>query len=172
MRTVELLVSAPGVEPDRAYALVSDFARYSELVEVVRSVAVRDTDTVDIVVSDWEVYFRNGILRWTEADVFDTAARNIEFEQRSGDFHIFHGHWRVEAAGAGCTVGFEAEFDFGIPSLAGILDPIAQRVLRETIALVLRGLLGEITVVGDDALTATVLEKSSFGGAAREKSVA
>ena len=50
-----------------------------------------------------------------------------------------------------------AEFDFGIPSLAGILDPIAARVLKETIARVVAGLFDKIEIVGDEAVTAALV---------------
>jgi ribosome-associated toxin RatA of RatAB toxin-antitoxin module len=153
-------VHVPGGDADAAYQKVGAFGRYSELVEVVRSVVVHDAAPGEPVPSDWEVYFRNGLLRWSEVDTFDDAARAIAFTQTTGDFHTFTGNWRVESAVDGCQVCFDAEFDFGIPSLAGILDPIAAKVLKETIALVIAGLMGDdIQIVGDEALAASVAAK-------------
>jgi hypothetical protein len=40
-------------------------------------------------------------------------------------------------------VEFTAVFDLGMASLAAILDPIAEQALRDSIELILRGLLGE-----------------------------
>ncbi|MET9560193.1 type II toxin-antitoxin system RatA family toxin [Streptomyces tauricus] len=145
MRSARLTVRTGGVGADEAYRRVRDFARYPELSPVVRSVAVREgTDGEEH--SDWEVFFRNGILRWTEADRFDEERLTIAFRQLHGDFEEFTGTWRVRV-GAGCLIDFAAEFDFGIPSLAGILDPVAERVLKETIATVLTGLFPDATVV-------------------------
>ncbi|WP_369231286.1 type II toxin-antitoxin system RatA family toxin [Streptomyces sp. R21] len=146
MRNAQLTVRAAGVEADAGYARITDFARYPELSPVVRSVMVRQLGG-DEEHSDWEVFFRNGILRWTEADRFDAGRRLITFRQLHGDFEEFTGSWSVRQDGDGCLIDFAAEFDFGIPSLAGILDPVAERVLKETIAAVLAGLFDSSEVV-------------------------
>lgn len=143
MRSVELDHSGTGLTPEEAYDRIRDFARYPELVDVVRSVTVRQSAPGAPVVSDWEVDFRNGVLTWTEQDVFDDTALRISFRQEEGDFESFEGSWQVESAPGGARVRFGAAFDFGLPSLAGIIDPVAERVLRETVEHILRALLGE-----------------------------
>jgi len=150
MRSAQLTIRTKGVVPAAVYNRVKDFARYPELSPVVRSVVVHERRG-DEEHSDWEVYFRNGILRWTEADVFDPARRLIAFRQLSGDFEEFTGTWAVHADGDGCLIEFAAEFDFGIPSLAGILDPVAERVLKETIAAVLTSLFPDAEVMAAPA---------------------
>jgi len=146
MRSAQLTVRATAVDADAGYARITDFAIYPELSPVVRSVTVRQRGS-DEEHSDWEVFFRNGILRWTEADRFDAGRRLITFRQLHGDFEEFTGSWSVRPDDDGCLIDFAAEFDFGIPSLAGILDPVAERVLKETIAAVLAGLFGSTEVV-------------------------
>jgi ribosome-associated toxin RatA of RatAB toxin-antitoxin module len=156
MRSVHVAVELAGVPPDGGYAQVKQFDRYPELVPVVRAVSVHP-QSADEETSDWEVYFRNGILRWTESDRFDPAHLTISFTQLDGDFDTFSGSWEIAATPAGCVVRFDADFDFGIPSLAGIIDPVAERVIKETIARVVIGLFdGNGRVVGDDALAHAV----------------
>lgn len=151
MRSVSLTVSTDRVRPADAYARVGEFGRYPDLVDAVRSVTVHPCPPGAPVPSDWAVNFRNGVLRWSEVDTFDPVLRQIHFEQTTGDFEHFSGDWRVDPDDdQGCRVTFAAEFDFGIPSLAGILDPIAGRVLRETIRTILAALLGEIRVCDDE----------------------
>lgn len=156
------------MSPQAAFARVKDFAAYPDLVDVVRSVTVRHTSDTDES-SDWEVYFRNGILRWTETDRFDPAALTIVFEQIDGDFEEFSGSWVIAADGDGCRIAFDTAFDFGIPSLAGILDPVAERVFKETIARVVRGLFPNAEVIGDEAvaraLAAVLAAAAPVGGA-------
>ncbi|MGW7334123.1 type II toxin-antitoxin system RatA family toxin [Streptomyces sp. NPDC054840] len=145
MRSVAVEHRSAGVDARTAYGLVRDFARYPELVTIVRRVDVAAAQPGGAVVSDWEVDFRNGVLAWSEEDVFDDSAMAISFRQTAGDFETFDGRWAITPAGgggAGCTVRFEAEFDFGLPSLSGIIDPVAERVLRETIEQILQALLG------------------------------
>jgi ribosome-associated toxin RatA of RatAB toxin-antitoxin module len=149
MRHVTLQARVPAASPRACFDRISDFARYPELVDVVRSVTVHPASPDGREHSDWEVYFRNGILRWSEADLKDDGSHSITFEQTEGDFDSFSGSWSIGAADDGCAVTFETDFDFGIPSLAGILDPIAERVFKETIARVLAGLFGTVRVVGD-----------------------
>jgi ribosome-associated toxin RatA of RatAB toxin-antitoxin module len=143
MRTVQLHVAVPAAT-DYAYEKIGDFARYPDLVDVVRSVRVRGGD------SDWEVYFRNGVLRWSETDLMDRGRLRIAFAQTDGDFDHFAGHWCVRPLAAGSLVHFEADFDFGIPSLAGILDPIAERTFQETVLQILVGLFGAGRLVEQD----------------------
>ncbi|WP_406504457.1 type II toxin-antitoxin system RatA family toxin [Streptomyces sp. NBC_00212] len=163
MRSTQLKVRVEAVCPNAAYDRIKDYARYPELTPVVRSVTVREM-TDEEIHSDWEVYFRNGILRWTETDRFDEAKLRISFRQLEGDFAEFTGTWSVTPDGEGCLVDFAAEFDFGIPSLAGILDPVAARVLKETIGVVVTSLFERAHVVGDDPVARSVARAS--GGAA------
>jgi len=156
VRYVTLQALVPAADPGACFDRISDFARYPELTDVVRSVAVHPAAPGGLEHSDWEVYFRNGILRWSETDSKDELGRRIAFEQTDGDFDSLTGSWSISAASDGCAVTFETAFDFGIPSLAGILDPIAERVFKETIARVLAGLFGSVEVVGDPKIAQVI----------------
>lgn len=156
MRSMEIALTSTAADADLAYRRISEFERYPELVDEVRSVVVRADDSGEPLVSDWEIYFRNGPLRWSEVDYFQPTLRRIVFEQVSGDFEVFRGSWQVDARPDGCAVHFEATFDFGIPSLAGVLEPVATKVLKEGIATIVHRLLGTAEVVGDPATAAAV----------------
>ncbi|MFE0251637.1 aromatase/cyclase [Streptomyces sp. NPDC059010] len=144
-------MSTPTATPARAYQLISDFARYPELTDAVKEVTVDEPDADGGVVSTWTVFFRNGLLTWTERDVCDPVARTITFTQLKGDFAVFEGVWRITEADRqdSCRVTFEASFDLGIPSLADLLDPVADAALRDNILRILGGLLGAIQVADD-----------------------
>ncbi|MFJ7997458.1 type II toxin-antitoxin system RatA family toxin [Streptomyces sp. NPDC096310] len=158
MRSVQVIVRVHDVAAAAAFERVGAFSRYPELTEVIRSVTSRQVSEKEEV-SDWDVYFRNGILSWSETDLFDRDALTITFEQTDGDFAEFAGVWRLTADGQDCLVDFSAEFDFGIPSLAGILDPVAERVFKETIARVVISIFGgNAAVVGDEAVARAVAE--------------
>lgn len=158
MRSVRVIIRVHGVDAAAAFERVGAFSRYPELTDVIRSVTSRRISDGEEV-SDWDVYFRNGILSWSETDRFDRDTLTITFEQVDGDFAEFTGVWRLTADGADCLVDFSAEFDFGIPSLAGILDPVAERVFKETIARVVISLFaGNASVVGDEAVARAVAE--------------
>jgi ribosome-associated toxin RatA of RatAB toxin-antitoxin module len=147
MPTVNLELTAHDVDADEGYRRLSDFARYPELTEAVRQVDIDQPGPDGTVVSRWTVQFRNGLLRWSESDTLDPAARTITFRQLTGDFDTFDGQWSVHERPAGCGVVFTARFDLGIPSLAAILDPVAESTLRANILTIARGLFGTVESV-------------------------
>ncbi|MGV9674164.1 type II toxin-antitoxin system RatA family toxin [Nocardia sp. NPDC003482] len=163
MRTVELRMRSERIDADEAYRRIIRMDRYPDLSEDVRSVVVHPGADGEPSTSDWEVYFRNGPLCWTEVDYFQPDRRRISFEQTEGDFDSFRGSWRIEPAGAGCELYFETTFDFGIASLAGIMEPLAEKVLKEGLAIAVHRLLGDATVLDDPTVLAAVTERVAVG---------
>jgi ribosome-associated toxin RatA of RatAB toxin-antitoxin module len=146
LRTVSLRAIATEVDATTAYDRISDFGRYPELTDTVVSVEVGGADH-QAVVSTWTVKFRRGLMRWTERDTFDRDAGTIDFIQLSGDFASCQGMWRVTATEEGTEIEFTAEFDLGMPTLADILEPVAESALRDNITVILGSLLGAIRLV-------------------------
>jgi ribosome-associated toxin RatA of RatAB toxin-antitoxin module len=142
MHTVEIIAHVSGGAPDAIFEVLSDFERYPDLTDAVREVRV-ERETPTRLWSSWEVNFRHGILKWSERDEIDAARRVIAFTQTEGDLAHFTGAWSVDAHPTGCMVHFVAEFDMGMPSLARMLDPIAESALRENIANIVCGLISE-----------------------------
>src|SRR6185436_13237345 len=92
--------------------------------------------------SSWVVEFRSGLLRWTEEDWFRRDQLRLDFRQTEGDFEEFYGGWVIETVPNGVRTALIADFDFGVPSLASIVEPVADRVLTEVTQLILLGLFG------------------------------
>jgi ribosome-associated toxin RatA of RatAB toxin-antitoxin module len=134
-----------------AYTLISAFADYPVLTDAVEAVVVHPPAPDGSVRSEWTVHFRKGLLCWTEEDVFDHDRLTIDFRQIAGDFLSFVGTWSVHPSGPASFVRFEATFDLGIPTLAAILDPVAESTLRENVLRILDGLMGETQLVEDEA---------------------
>lgn len=155
MRTIGLVVHVETVDIRKAFDQISDFGRYPVIAPDVHAVEMRPpAEPGGPRESDWEVNFRRGIMRWTEHEFVDADRLTIEFDQTDGDFEAFRGHWALTPSGHGCEVFFEVTYDFGIESLAGIMDPIAERVIKRVVCAVLVDLFGEITVrSGGAALT-------------------
>ncbi|MFF7097400.1 type II toxin-antitoxin system RatA family toxin [Streptomyces rubradiris] len=151
MRHVELHAQVRLASAEEVFATVPRWERYPELAPHVRSTTVHKTLPEPVGSSSWELHFRSGLLRWTEQDSFFADRLEIRFEQSDGDFDSFEGLWTLRQQGPDVSVVFAADFDFGIPSLASILDPIAERVIRETIAWALTGLFpGSTTILDTD----------------------
>jgi ribosome-associated toxin RatA of RatAB toxin-antitoxin module len=139
----------PHTSASAAYATLADFERYPELCDAVRNVAVTDVSD-NLTVSQWEVNFRAGLLRWTEEDTFDPGALSITFRQLEGDIAVFDGSWECLDAAQGCEIVFYARLDMGIPSLADALEPIAVRALVDNVVSIVRGLFGSAELVASD----------------------
>ena len=79
---------------------------------------------------------------WQEQDKFDPDNLLITFEQTEGDAEEFRGSWQIKPVNAEeCIVTFKAEFSLGIPSLADILEPVAEEAIRENILEMLENML-------------------------------
>jgi ribosome-associated toxin RatA of RatAB toxin-antitoxin module len=149
---------AINADPVTAFPLIADFASYPSLADDVRAVHTTPPAVLGAPrTSDWVMNFRRGIMRWTELEAVDEDRLRIDFEQTDGDFEDFRGSWRVGKAtdgAAGSEVLFEVTYDFGIESLVGIMDPIAERVITRAVCAVLSGLFDHVLVLeGAEALT-------------------
>ncbi|RST06957.1 cyclase [Streptomyces sp. WAC07149] len=149
MRHVELEARVRSERARHVFENVLRWERYPDLAPHVRSATVHATLPESEGSSSWELHFRSGLLRWTERDRFLPDLLEIHFEQTEGDFDSFAGAWRLEQRDEDVVVRFTADFDFGIPSLEGILDPIAERVIKETVAWAVTGLFARTELTGD-----------------------
>lgn len=155
MRHVTLEARIPGERAETVFDTVLDFERYPALTPHVRAVQVHAGPPEPRGSSSWELYFRSGLLRWTETETFDREGLRIDFRQTDGDFDELTGTWLLERDGADCHLRFDADFGFGIPSMDGILDPIAERVIRETIAWAVTGMFTGVELGGRSGTDAT-----------------
>jgi ribosome-associated toxin RatA of RatAB toxin-antitoxin module len=143
VRSIAFEAEAGGVGQDQALDRIADFSRYPQLVEAVQHVEMLPSEPGGPLRSRWAVAFRGGLMRWTESDWIDRDTGEITFEQEEGDLDIFRGRWQVSPGQDGVHVAFKAELDFGVPSIADILEPVACRMLTENIESILRGLFGD-----------------------------
>jgi len=143
MRRVTLHAVIGATSPEYVFHSIAQFERYPQYAPHLQSATVHET-LPGPGRSSWELHFRSGLLRWTEQEDFDRTGLEITFAQLDGDFDEFAGWWRLEPDGADTRLHFEVDFDFGIPSLAGILDPIAERVIKETVAWVVVGMFDDV----------------------------
>jgi len=149
MRTIRLRLHVPHKSASDVYTTLANFELYPTLCDAVQNVVVTEVSG-NLMVSQWEVTFRAGLLRWTEEDTFDPRTLTIEFRQLEGDIAVFDGSWQCVEAVKGSEVLFSARLDLGIPSLADALEPIAVRTLIANIISIVRGLFGSAELVASD----------------------
>ncbi|WP_329071986.1 type II toxin-antitoxin system RatA family toxin [Streptomyces sp. NBC_01429] len=142
----QLRIEAP---PEVAWAAVVDVESYPRCMENVESVVVTHRTDEFLRTTAWSVRLKGSLLRWTEEEVIDPAARRFDFRQVSGDLGEFVGHWAVTAApGTGSVVRLHVDFDIGIPLLADMLNSVAADALRENAAQMLAALEQRLLAAG------------------------
>jgi ribosome-associated toxin RatA of RatAB toxin-antitoxin module len=139
VREVALALAVPGREAGEVFDALADSRNIARLVDVVESVVHLEEDGASALTA-WTVRFATGPLRWTERDEFDRALGTIAFRQTEGDFDDFAGRWSIAQDGRDVRVLFSASFDFGVPALSGVLEPIAARTLIATMTAAVVGL--------------------------------
>ncbi len=142
---VDLTIDAP---IETVWETVVDVESYQNTMDTVRWVKIVERRDKRVRCAAWSVLLKGSILEWEEEEHLDLAAHRIEFRQLRGDLEHFDGRWVLEAAGAErTTVLFEVVFEIGIPLLAEMLNPVAQRSLQENCTEMLRGIERRSSVV-------------------------
>jgi ribosome-associated toxin RatA of RatAB toxin-antitoxin module len=131
----------------RVWQAVTDIERYSRTMENVRWARVLETMSPIERRCAWSVTLKGSILEWEEIEHLDHDRHVVEFNQLSGDMEVFAGRWTLEEREAALTnVRFSVDFEIGIPLLAEMLNPVAQRSLRENCSEMLHGIERESVV--------------------------
>ncbi len=134
---VDMHIQAPA---DRVWRTVVDIERYPESMSSVRWVRLLEPGE-ETRRSRWSITLKGSILEWEERETLDHAERVMSFQQLSGDMELFEGAWRVtEEPGGRTHVALTIDFEIGIPLLAQMLDPVAQRSLKENCTEMLEGI--------------------------------
>jgi ribosome-associated toxin RatA of RatAB toxin-antitoxin module len=132
----------------RVWETVVDIESYPASMESVRWVRIVDAPSPTVRTAAWSVTLKGAILEWREMERLDPALRVVEFEQLSGDMERFEGAWRLESRAPLLTrVQLRVSFEIGIPLLAEMLNPVAQRSLHDNCREMLLGIEKEAIAV-------------------------
>jgi coenzyme Q-binding protein COQ10 len=136
--SVQEHLNAPIAE---VWRLICDVETYPHLMEPVKRLQIISEADGQLVTA-WEVELKGSLLCWTQDEVHDRSSYRITYEQREGDLELFRGHWQLaQAAGeAGTIATLLVEFEIGIPMLRDMLNPVAERALRENSVAMLKSL--------------------------------
>jgi ribosome-associated toxin RatA of RatAB toxin-antitoxin module len=135
---LELDIQAPAA---RVWQVVTDIERYPDSMESVRWVRIVDGTDPLARRSGWSVLLKGSILEWEEVERLDPDNLVMAFHQVAGDMETFDGQWRVTPVdGARTNVKLRISFEIGIPLLADMLNPVAERALRDNSREMLLGI--------------------------------
>jgi ribosome-associated toxin RatA of RatAB toxin-antitoxin module len=85
----------------------------------------------NMTISKWVSNIDGRIIKWTERDVFDDDKLHIAYAQTDGDLKKFEGEWLLTAIDGGTEIKLTVDFEFGIPMIAGLLNPILKKRVRD-----------------------------------------
>lgn len=124
---------------EEVYGRLSAMDKFPEIMANVQSVTILESGP-GYTISEWVAKLQGRRLRWVERDQFYPERLLITFHQVEGDLKVFQGEWRVEERPDGCQVSLSTEFEFGMPMLASLLNPVARYALRQNALSMLRGI--------------------------------
>lgn len=114
---------------EKIYPILKDMEKYPQFMSDLVSVEVlerRDNSTV----TKWVSNVDGRIIKWTELDTFDDANMHISYKQIEGDLNKFEGEWILNTVPEGTEIKLTVDFEFGIPMIAGLLNPILKKKVR------------------------------------------
>ncbi|MDF2570458.1 MAG: hypothetical protein K0R55_2062 [Sporomusa sp.] len=120
------------VNADRSeiYPILKDMEKYPEFMADLVSVDVLERKD-NTTLTKWVSNVDGRIIRWTELDTFDDANMHIGYKQTEGDLKKFEGEWTLTSIEGGTEIKLTVDFEFGIPMIAGLLNPILKKKVRD-----------------------------------------
>lgn len=137
-RLTKTIQAAPGV----IWELLTHMEEFSKFMDAVDRITVVERGE-GYTITDWVTRMQGHPFRWQERDCFDAAHMRIEYALTQGDLRRFEGFWQLEPAtgdAPSCEVTLVTRFEFGLPMLQGMLNPVAKIVLRRNMVSMLDGL--------------------------------
>ncbi len=129
---------------ETVFALARDQESFPQFMPDVESVTVAErSEDGGRTVTDWVAVASDFKLkvRWTEEDVWDTAAHTCRFQQLKGDYTAYGGLWTFTPDGAGGTL-FQSEIDYEleIPLIGALLKAVVARLMRDNTQKILEAI--------------------------------
>jgi len=119
---------------------ICDVANYPRLMPPVRRLTTISRNGPTLV-TEWEVELKGSILCWTQTEHHDDENFRVTYRQIDGDLERFDGAWQLERLPGNRTLAtLGIDFEIGIPMLAEMLNPVAERALRENSISMLQAL--------------------------------
>lgn len=130
-------------EPQKIYDIIKDMQSYPAFMHDLVSVEILERGE-DYTVSHWVSNVDGRKIIWSERDTFYPEAYRIAYAQTEGDLKRMEGEWQIKNLGAACEVTLSVDFEFGIPMIAGLLNPLLKKKVRENCENMMRAIKEQI----------------------------
>ena len=129
MPYVETTISVK-CQRDKIYPILKDMEKYPGFMTDLVSVEILER-TSNTTVSKWVSNVDGRVIKWTELDTFDDENMHISYNQIDGDLKKMAGEWILTPTIEGTDIKLTVDFEFGIPMISGLLNPILKRKVRD-----------------------------------------
>ena len=129
MPYVESKITING-DGNKIYEIIKDMASYPNFMKDLVSVEILERGE-NYTISHWVTNADGRKIVWTERDTFYPEDLKITYVQTEGDLKKMEGAWTIVEQADGCEVTLAVDFEFGIPMIAGLLNPILKKKVRE-----------------------------------------
>ncbi len=129
MPLVETSINIEGTK-DAIYPIVKDMEGYSKFMESVNSIKVLEREG-NTTLTEWKTELKGKPFNWVEKDIFDDENYTIEYKLVSGDLKKFEGQWTLNEVDDEVEVRLTVDFEFGVPMIASLLNPIAKLIIKQ-----------------------------------------
>lgn len=114
---------------EEIYPILKKMEQYPDFMEDLVSVTVIERNG-NTTVTKWVSNVDGRIIKWTELDTFDDENLHIAYSQIEGDLKKMQGEWILTPVPEGTEIKLTVDFEFGIPMIAGLLNPILKKKVR------------------------------------------
>lgn len=125
------------------YQVIQNMEDYPRFMESLVSVTVLERGK-NYDISHWVSNVDGRKIVWTERDDFYPEDFKITYQQTDGDLKKMEGVWELDDEAEGVRVSLTVDFEFGIPMIAGLLNPLLVRKVRENSEAMLAAVKGQI----------------------------
>ncbi|MGC8487754.1 MAG: type II toxin-antitoxin system RatA family toxin [Clostridia bacterium] len=135
---VELSIKSPSAP---IYEVLAASERFPEFMKSVESIRVVDRGD-GFAITEWVARLRGARFRWVERD--DFRENRIDYQQLEGDLKQFEGAWELYPEDGGTRVRLVTDFEFGLPMLSSLLNPVAKVTLRDNALAMLEAIRSRV----------------------------
>lgn len=107
--------------------IMEDYPKFMKDLVSVKTISSGENMTT----THWVSNVDGRKIQWTEEDRFFDEQNRIEYKQIAGDLKRFEGYWQLTADDDGVLITLFVDFEFGIPMISALLNPLLKRKVRE-----------------------------------------
>ncbi len=132
MQTIKLTRQNP-YTAQQMFDLITDVDRYDAFIPYCTAARVRERSESEML-ADLAIGYKMLRETYTSRIVLGDAPLSVTVHQAKGPFRHLNNKWVFEETADGCDVHFELQFEFAVPLLRRIIEPIMNRVVDHFVA--------------------------------------